>query len=145
MGAHPAAPESPISKSADYPKLLSPTGFNAGRFVPQTGDALRVLIEEETPSQVDGFRLGGSGTPARGAVRFRARSGGLAGARPPATIRQPSGLRNWLQGNHFQQEFLKRRRGRRAGSRNQREDSNRSWTQINAATVFSVQGKSLDF
>ena len=117
MGAHPAAPESPISKSADYPKLLSPTGFNAGRFVPQTGDALRVLIEEETPSQVDGFRLGGSGTPARGAVRFRARSGGLAGARPPATFWQPfrlrqgyggpAGLRNWLPGNHFQQEFLK--------------------------------------
>jgi hypothetical protein len=38
----------------------------------KSGDALRVLIEEETPSQVDGFRLGGSGTPARGAVRFRA-------------------------------------------------------------------------
>ena len=86
----------------------------------KSGDALRVLIEEETPSQVDGFRLGGSGTPARSAVRFRARSGGLAGARPPATFWQPfrlrqgyggpAGLRNWLPGNHFQQEFLKRKR-----------------------------------
>ena len=42
------APESPVSKSADDPKILSPAGFDACRFVPQSGDALRVLMQEET-------------------------------------------------------------------------------------------------
>ena len=42
------ASKSPISKSADDPKILSPAGFEAGRFVPQSEDALGVLMPEAT-------------------------------------------------------------------------------------------------
>jgi hypothetical protein len=66
--------------------------------------------------------FGSSGTPA--GVRIAPHEvRGCRFARPPATFWQPfrlrqgyggpAGLRNGLQGNHFQQLFLKRRGGRR--------------------------------